>query len=228
VERVRKIDWWFDGLLVAGFAALTIALASGYLLDLDSAISQWCFAHQPRPAHLLARTLNFLGNGGPLTGLCLIIAVVLARHRRAVWPVLTVVAAFLLAGIAIMPLKLWTDRAAPKSRLPDKVEIFNDLPPGEYDLSYPSGHLVNTIVWYAVLALLLAPWLRPVARRWLRTAPPVIVFCTTIYLNFHWLTDSVAGLLLGVVLGRILMRVPWEHLRLPLRRPVAHSTPASP
>ena len=45
---------------------------------------------------------------------------------------------------------------------------------------------------------------------WLRIAPPVIVFCTTVYLNFHWLTDSIAGLLLGVLLARLLVRVPWK------------------
>jgi membrane-associated phospholipid phosphatase len=70
--------------------------------------------------------------------------------------------------------------------------------------------MVNTVVWYGVLALLLAPWLAAGVRRWLRFAPPVIVFVTTVYLNFHWLTDSVAGVLLGVVLDRLLARAPWD------------------
>jgi membrane-associated phospholipid phosphatase len=64
----------------------------------------------------------------------------------------------------------------------------------------------------------------------------VIVFCTTIYTGFHWLTDSVAGALLGLVLARLIERVPWDSVPLPrLRgweRPVgftpASDRPASP
>ena len=207
---VRPTGWWFDLALLAGFAALTGLLAAGVLLDLDEAVSDWCVDHRVAVAYWLARAFNFLGNGGPLTLICLGIAVWLAVRARTVRPVLPVVAAFLLTGIAILPIKLWTDRAAPNSTLPDAVDLFNTLPPGEYSRSYPSGHMVNTVVWYGVLALLLAPWLAAGVRRWLRFAPPVIVFVTTVYLNFHWLTDSVAGVLLGVALDRLLARAPWD------------------
>jgi membrane-associated phospholipid phosphatase len=207
---VRPAGWWFDLLLLAGFAVLTALLGAGVLLDLDEAVSDWSVDHRVTWAYWLARAFNFLGNGGPLTLLCLLIAGWLAVRGRTVRPVLPVVAAFLLTGIAILPIKLWTDRAAPNSTLPDAVDLFNTLPPDEYSRSYPSGHMVNAVVWYGVLALLLAPWLAAGLRRWLRFAPPAIVFVTTVYLNFHWLTDSVAGLLLGVVLDRLLARTPWD------------------
>jgi membrane-associated phospholipid phosphatase len=45
-----------------------------------------------------------------------------------------------------------------------------------------------------------------------RVLPPVVVFCVTTYLGFHWITDSIAGLLLGLVLDRLLVRVPWADL----------------
>lgn len=212
---VRPAGWWFDAVLLAGFAALTAALAAGLLLDLDDAVRLWCAAHRPRAGYWGARAVNLLGNGGPLTALCLLIAAVLGVRRRTLWPVLPVAAAFLLTGFTLLPLKLWTDRAAPNSDLPDRVELFNTLPAGEYSMSYPSGHLVNTLVWYGVLTLLLAPWLAPVVARWLRVGPPVLVFGSTVYLGFHWLTDSVAGLLLGLVLDRLIRRVPWADLPLP-------------
>jgi membrane-associated phospholipid phosphatase len=44
----------------------------------------------------------------------------------------------------------------------------------------------------------------------LRVAPPAIVFCTTVYLDFHWLTDSISGVLLGVFLYRLIARIPWR------------------
>lgn len=209
---VWPAGWWFDGLLVVAFAGLTAALAAGWLLDLDQAVADWVFDHQWDPAYWVSRTLNFLGNGSPLTIISAVIAIWLGVRRRSGWPFALVVAAFLATGFAILPLKLWTDRAAPRSTLPDAVELFNHLPSGEYSLSYPSGHLVNTVVWYGVIALLLAPWLGRAVRRWVRIAPPAIVFCTTVYLNYHWVTDSVAGLLLGLLLDRILSRVPWPSL----------------
>lgn len=209
-RRLTPAGWWFDALLLAGFAAITAALAAGWLYGIDTGVRDWNAAHRPEVAYWTARVFNFLGNGGPLTALCGLIALGLAIWRRSLWPLAPVVSAFVLTVVLITPLKIWTDRAAPNSTLPDRVEIFNTLPPGEFDWSYPSGHMVNTIVWYGVLALLLSPWLGRTARLWLRIAPPVIVFVTTVYLNFHWLTDSIAGVLLGVFIDRLLVRVPWK------------------
>ncbi|WP_213454792.1 phosphatase PAP2 family protein [Rhizomonospora bruguierae] len=212
----RPSGWWPEALLLAGFVALTAALAAGALLGVDTAVSRWCFGHDHGLPHALARGLNFLGNGGPLTALAAVAAAWLGYQRRSVRPLLPVVAAFLLTGAVIVPLKRWTDRAAPRSTLADRVELFNPhLPPTEYADSYPSGHLVNTIVWYAILVLLLAPWLSRAGRRWLRVAPPAIVGVTTVFLNFHWFTDSVAGLLLGLLLARLLARVRWDAVPLP-------------
>jgi len=216
LRPVRPAGWWFDGLLLGLFALLTGTLAAGGLLGVDLAVRDWCVDHTTEATYRLARAFNYLGNGGPLTLICLVIAVGLSIRRRNVYAILPVAAAFLLTGVVIMPLKIWTERAAPGYTGPNAVDLFNSgLPTGTYDTGYPSGHLVNTIVWYGVLALLLAPWLNRTAWWWLRAAPPAIVFVTTIYVNFHWLTDSIAGLLLGLFIGRIMDRVPWH---LPPRR----------
>ncbi|WP_245871264.1 phosphatase PAP2 family protein [Asanoa hainanensis] len=217
LQPVRPAGWWFDALLVGLFALLTGVLAAGGLLGLDTATHDWVVSHQTQATFWLARVFNFLGQGTPLTLISLAIALFLAVRRRNIWPILPVVAAFLITGIVIMPLKIWTERAAPGYEGPNAVDLFNStIPAGEYDVSYPSGHLVNTVVWYGVIALLLAPWLNRTARLWLRIAPPAIVFVTTIYLDYHWLTDSVAGVLLGVFISRLIDRVPWQ---LPSREP---------
>ncbi|MFC7482182.1 phosphatase PAP2 family protein [Luedemannella flava] len=162
--------------------------------------------------------VNRLGNGGPLAVITLIIALTVARRRRTLWPVAPVVAAFLAIGFVIMPLKQYFHRAAPHSVLPDDVEVRLFSQPG-FGLSYPSGHAVNTIVWYGVIALLLAGWFaaRPAWHRALRIAPPIIVGFTATYLGWHWLTDMVAGLFLGVLIDRVLMRVSWPGLTEPAR-----------
>ncbi len=221
---VHPRGWWFDLLLVAGFAALTLALARGHLLGLDQGVADWSDANRPAPLYWASRVLNYLGQGGQvLLPLAVLLAAAVAWRRRSLRPFLPVAAAFLLTYLTIGPLKLWLERAAPHSPLADRVEILNDLPPGEYGLSYPSGHVANAIAWYGVIALLAGALLRaldrpplpPAAAVAIRVLPPAIVFCTTTYLAFHWITDSVAGLLLGVVLTRLLSRIPYDDIPLP-------------
>jgi membrane-associated phospholipid phosphatase len=89
-------------------------------------------------------------------------------------------------------------------------------------MSYPSGHMGNSLVWYGVIALLTAALIkRPLTAReafLIRFLPVMILFCTTVYTGFHWLTDSIAGVLLGLFLTRLMARIPWEALPLPSLR----------
>jgi membrane-associated phospholipid phosphatase len=208
-RRVRPAGWWFDGLLVAGFVAITLALADGALLGLDLSVRDWCDRHQPAPLHSLASVGNRLGQGTPLTALCLLLALFLVWRRHSVRPVFPPVLAFILTFGTLTPLKDITDRAAPHAWSLAHPERF-----GSGGAEYPSGHLTNAIVWYGVLALLLAQWVTGVWRRLLRIAPPVILCCTTIYLGYHWLTDTVAGVLLGLFLDRLMSRIRWDDLPL--------------
>jgi membrane-associated phospholipid phosphatase len=165
--------------------------------------------------------LNLLGQGGlvllPISSA--LAAAVIWRSRR-LWPALVIVVALLLTGVTIGPMKFWADRGYPHNfALAHPEELFSDPVHGT---AYPSGHVANAIVWYGVIALMLRSlrelgggpaggwWDRP-----LRVLPPVLVFVCTTYLGFHWITDSVAGLLLGLLLDRLLARVPWQDLPLP-------------
>jgi membrane-associated phospholipid phosphatase len=121
--------------------------------------------------------------------------------------------AFVLTYATIGPLKLWTQRAAPSSSLDNAVELFNPAAVAEgYAQGYPSGHVVNAIVWWGVIVILAsALWrLPPTLVRWMRVAPPVIVLCTTTYLSHHWLTDGLAAIALGLLLDRLIHRVDWS------------------
>ncbi|MEU1966669.1 phosphatase PAP2 family protein [Micromonospora sediminicola] len=231
LRPVRPAGWWFDGLLLAALVALTVALATDHLLGLDRAVADWAAAHRPTAARWVAMALNLLGQGTPLTLLAAGLGVLLALRLRSVRPVLPPVTAFVLTFLTIGPLKVWTARPAPSASVKEPfLPAEQTLPLFQHDLpvrfaqSYPSGHVANAIVWYGVLALLLAPLLRSVGRAVgprlvtvVRMIPPAVVFCTTVYLGWHWFTDSVAGLLLGLLLDRLLHRVPWDDLPLPGR-----------
>ncbi len=200
--QLRPAGWWVEAVLLAVFVALTVALARhGPLTSLDLALRDWSDAHRPVPLYWIARVVNFLGNGGPIMTATLLLSFLLAWRQRSVWPIFPPAAVAVLSVIVIVPLKRLTDRPAPHYY--GSVDAFSVS--GQE--SYPSGHLLNTIIWYGVLALLLAPYLPPLARRLIRILPPVLVFASTIYLGFHWFTDDVAGLALGIVLYRLVVRL---------------------
>jgi membrane-associated phospholipid phosphatase len=205
LQPIRPAGWWFDVLLLAGFAALTAALIAGTaLLDADVAVRDWCDEHRPAWAYWIARILNYAGQGTPLTLLCLGIGIYHARRRHTVRPVLPVIAGFLLTYFTVGPLKVWTDRPAGSLKNPPDFFLGG--------MSYPSGHVVNAIVWYTVLTLLVGRHFTQAQRLALRLGPPLLVLATTTYLSWHWLTDGLGALMLGLVLERVVRRIPYDDL----------------
>jgi PAP2 superfamily len=189
---------------LAGFVGLTAALAAGALLDLDVAVRNWCDTHRPAAIRLPARALNFFGSANLLFPLLLALAAVSALRRRSPRLVLLVASTFAASYVVVVPLKILTDRAAPRSAKPAAVELFaNDA-----GWSYPSGHVFNAVIWYPILLILLDHLLRRPLPQPARTAilvvPVVTAFVTVTYLSFHWFTDAVAGALLGVALQPML------------------------
>jgi membrane-associated phospholipid phosphatase len=209
LRRVRPEGWWWDLLLLLGFAAVTVGVASRALIGLDLWVRDWCDAHRPGVGYWLGRAANLLGQGGWLTGAALVLAGFLVWRRHTVRPLLPVATAFVLTFATLTVLKVLTERPAPHAYTAGQLTrgYF-----GGGGASYPSGHLVNAIVWYGVLALLLGAWLPERWRLALRVAPPAILFFSTVYLGYHWLTDTVAGVLFGLVLDRLLHRLPWDDL----------------
>ena len=132
----------------------------------------------------------------------------------ALWPLLYVLAALALVYPLVRVGKELTARGAPSSPWsPEQaVQLMGPQPPGEYAAGYPGGHAVNTIVWYGVLLLLIAALLHAYGKPGpprnlqlaIRIAVPVVVAASNTYLSFHWLTDNLAGLALGIVIDRVL------------------------
>jgi membrane-associated phospholipid phosphatase len=216
---VLRKSWWIDLVLVAAFAGLTVVLINGHLLGADQRVAHWAFAHQPWPIYWTARVFNYLGQGGQvLMPVSIILTAWLTWRTRSVRAVLPFVTAFVLTYITIGPLKIWAGRAAPTFTGPNKTIMFNPDAHGVTAMSYPSGHMGNSLVWYGVIALLAATLRgRPLSGTeafLIRVLPVAILFCTTIYTGFHWLTDSVAGALLGLFLSRLIDRIGWDAIPL--------------
>ncbi|MGN9914558.1 phosphatase PAP2 family protein [Phytohabitans sp. LJ34] len=194
----------------AAFALLTGALAAGALLDLDLAVRNWVDAHRPEPLRLAAKALYFLGSANLIASILLVAAVLLGARDRTVRPVLLVLVTAAASYVVVVPLKILTDRSAPHAPWPDAVQLFTH----DAGWSYPSGHVVNTLIWYPVLVALAQRALRrPLPgrlRRALLVVPVVTVFVAVTYLGYHWITDCAAGVLLGLALRLGLRRLPLE------------------
>jgi hypothetical protein len=213
LPRVRPAGWWFDIVLVAIFVAITIPLIfnDSHILAVDTAALHWSDNHRNALSWWTGYALSCLGQGGPLTYGTLAIAVFLAWRRRSIRPVFVPATAFLLTYLVIGPIKVWSNRAVPHH---GPVEMFAH-PSGPYSMAYPSGHTGNAIVWYGALMLLIGPYLPRLIYWLVRFGAPATVAVTMVYIDYHWLTDVVAAIPLGLFLSRVLYRIPFDTIPLP-------------
>lgn len=135
----------------------------------------------------VARALTHLGDPLVVTALAVAMAVLFAVRRqwRTAAYVLVVRAAATVVGFA---LKTGVARARPD--LPHPVAT-------AHGQSFPSGHALGAAALWASLAVLLAP---RVGRPWLvalAVVVPVVVAVTRVLLGVHFVSDVVAGLVLG-------------------------------
>src|SRR3954447_4244910 len=183
VVLVEGIETLYEG--VVGRDGLTVVDQP----VLDTAISL-------RSPGLDSAVTAFTDVGGPvgMPILALVVVAVITWRRRRWTPlVLTVIAA---AGSLAMTIvgKNVIDRARPPGSLA--------VPPLEVSPSFPSGHTLNatvltTIVVYLVLIETTAAWQRTLAIT-LGTLFVVSMGLSRVFLGHHWLTDVLAGWLIGL------------------------------
>lgn len=127
-------------------------------------------------------------------------ASLLAWRRRTWEPLSRLVAALILLTLTVYAFKLGVGRTAPTTDL---------LHAG--GASYPSGHVPNAVVMWGLAAWLAADYGAPdVLRRMLdrlRYVAPVLTAVGMLLLNYHWLSDLVAGGAVGIVLLWVLHRI---------------------
>ena len=125
--------------------------------------------------------------GGPISmliiGLGLVSAFLLLRWKH----VAGIVACAMVASVALAaPLAAVVARTRPEGSLAETVPT-----------SFPSGHTAMAATVAVILALVFRSWVAWV----LGTAWVVLMGWSRTYLQAHWLTDVVAGALLGLVAG---------------------------
>jgi undecaprenyl-diphosphatase len=144
------------------------------------------------PLTWLARALNVVGGGGVTIPLRIGVAAWLALRTR--WRAL---AAWLLTWATAELVLTWTKAFFHRGRPPAPLV-------GITGYSFPSGHAVAASATAVALVLVLLPS-GPGRRKWEAAAVAFafLMALSRVYLNAHWLSDVVAGILLGtgVALG---------------------------
>ncbi|PKW27116.1 phosphatase PAP2 family protein [Phycicoccus duodecadis] len=162
-----------------------------------------------------------LGGTAGMPVLVLVVTVLLVLLRRS-WSPVGVMAVAAAGSLAMTVLgKDLVGRARPPVTLA--------VPPLETSPSFPSGHTLNATVLVGAAAYLL---LVASTRAWQRTLVVVVAVAfilamglSRVYLGHHWLTDVVAGWLLG--LGWLAIVVTGDRVRLTLRHGRSAAAPAT-
>ena len=206
-------------------AAIFIAVASqgvlAHIQHLDNAWLKLMVTHRSGPVTVLAKFLNFLGLVSVTLPVRIVIAGYLALRRRW-WHLAAFVTAIVMSEALIGPLKGIYDRARPLGSLVTTSGA-----------SFPSGH--STAATVTVVAAVIA--LVPPGRRRVWWGAGAVAFSALMalsraYLAAHWLSDAIAGVLLGtscallaaVVVGALQRRWRRRHPDLPAAGPAPDVT----
>jgi undecaprenyl-diphosphatase len=189
--------------LAVAFVALTLVVGAGLLGTLDHQVLQTMSGIWSEPLHPLFQVIAELG-GVEVTSILMIgLLVFLVRGGFGgdAWVVLAFIASVVLEGLYKMALYHPGPPRATGHR--DGPSVTDLLRGGGNLNSFPSGHMVRTVVAYGLIAFVvrrLAPW-----RTARELAIPIAVVLIVVeafdrlYLDVHWESDVIGGLLLGAV-----------------------------
>jgi len=164
---------------------------NSHLIGFDNGVARWGQRHASALSTHGLNAVTELGSIYPVVGLCVLLAVAETIRTRSRWVVPFLILALGGQEILTVTIKALVDRARPT--------LFNPASAG-LGPSFPSGHSATAAVFYASAALLLGRRRGHAARTvlaGLAAAIAVAVAASRVLLDDHWLTDVIAGLVLG-------------------------------
>lgn len=190
--------------LAVGFELLTVAVSLGWMNQPDHEVEQAMLSVWDPPLHPLFQGIAILG-GVELTGV-IMVGLVLYLWRRGFVADAFVMVAFLAAELFEILYKSNLAHPRPPENVAhgDGPSITNFLEPATgLHNSFPSGHMVRTVLVYGLLAFVIRrlatwPWLRNLAVP-LAIVLIVVVAFDRLYLEVHWESDVLGGILLGAI-----------------------------
>jgi membrane-associated phospholipid phosphatase len=190
-------------ILAVLFVALTMALAAGTFTGLDRQVADAMHSAWQAPLHPLFQGIAELG-GVELTSVVMLgLTIYLLRSGFGsdAW----VVIAFIAAQALEVLYKFLLHHPAPPRSLsqsdgPSLSWLVSGTGAGN---SFPSGHMLRSVIAFGLLAFVVrrlstSPLVRGIALA-AATVIVVLVAFDRVYLNVHWESDVVGGLILGAI-----------------------------
>ena len=178
--------------------AITVdVLAGGPLRHLDDVVAGTSWHRADPVLTHLGFVLDRLGQRAVAGAVLVVVAAVLAWRRRSWRPLVVTGVGLLVLNVVVGALKLGIGRTKPLSGV-DLLHAGGS--------QFPSGHAANAVVTWGLVSYLVlvhGPPLEAAVRRWVAAAPVLLTLAVcgaSLYLDFHWLTDLVAGAALGLTL----------------------------
>jgi membrane-associated phospholipid phosphatase len=176
------------GVLLGGLAYLI--RTNSQLVDLDASVAQWGADHAGSISERGLTWITQLGETWFVVVLAIVVSVVAHVRRPNRWIPVFLLTVLVGQWLLTNGIKELLNRVRPALN-----PIAETLGP-----SFPSGHTTTAAAFYAAAALVLGRGVQQHGRALLAGAAAgiaVAVACTRIFLDVHWLTDTIAGLLLG-------------------------------
>ena len=185
--------------VVAGTVGLIIladaATESDGLAAFDPELTADAVSHRTPVLTAIARTLTFIGSAAVLVPLTVVAALVLWRWTRSWRSSAVLVLAMIVSTVLTSVLKALIGRARPDTALV--------LGPVSETFAFPSGHTLNSTVFFLTLAALVCARINSRRTRTAVLAVAVVlsigVGLSRVYLGYHWATDVVAGWIVAIV-----------------------------
>jgi undecaprenyl-diphosphatase len=193
--------WWLPAGVAAGATLAAVELLDAVreradLAAYDPLVTADVVAERHPSLTVLAQIATFLGSTASIGALTLLLVAWTGWRRQ--WRTTGLIAAAMTASVALtIGLKQVVGRARPPTSLV--------LGPVDTGYAFPSGHTLNSTVFFGLLAALAVTRVHSVVGRagivlaWVGASAAVGL--SRIYLGYHWLTDVMAGwsIALGVL-----------------------------
>lgn len=191
------------GLLALGFVFFTLLVSGGALTQLDHDVANATHSIYSESLHRVFQAIAELG-GVEVTTI-LMIGLGIYLWQRGFGSDALVVLVFVGAVVLEAMYKLFFHHPGPPHSLSHKDgPSITDLVPGAgVGNSFPSGHIVRAVVAYGLIAFVI--WRLSLSRNLRRLAVSLAVLILAIlcfdrlYLDVHWESDVIGGLLLGLI-----------------------------